>query len=244
VIADATATFLKEVREQIQFGARNRGQVFGILVSVVVVNVVFPIMVRHPVAATVMLMGMAGMYVVMMGAFASADVYAGERERHTLPTLLATRVSDAGVYLGKLAALLTLGVGAGLAQVVLGTLALLVFFGTSINVAGSLLLGLIILVASLPLALLMTSLGLMVSARSRTVRGAMQVMPIVFMAFFLTPALIGPLVDWRMLARWLTPQTVAWLIAGLAVAVLMLVALFVTIGLTLARRRRLLAVNA
>ncbi|MFM7250380.1 MAG: ABC-2 type transporter, partial [Planctomycetaceae bacterium] len=49
-----------------------------------------------------------------------ADAIAGERERHTLETLLATRLSDAAILIGKVVAAVTYGVGFALVNIAVG----------------------------------------------------------------------------------------------------------------------------
>ena len=58
---------------------------------------------------------------LLVGALV-ADSFAGERERKTLETLLASRLSDRAILLGKIAALVGYGWGLALGSLVLGTI--------------------------------------------------------------------------------------------------------------------------
>jgi len=59
---------------------------------------------------------------LLVGALV-ADSFAGERERKTLETLLASRLSDRAILLGKIAALVSYGWGLALSSLVLSLLA-------------------------------------------------------------------------------------------------------------------------
>ena len=103
-----------------------------------------------------------------------ADSFAGERERHTLETLLATRLSDWSIVAGKVAALLTLPVAMTMALLVVS------FVAANIRMQGvawsfypldSLL---ITVFLSLLFSLLIIGIGILVSLRAATVRQAQQ----------------------------------------------------------------------
>jgi ABC-2 type transport system permease protein len=137
--------------------------------------------------------------VIQLLAGITADSFAGERERHTLETLLASRLSDLAILIGKIAAgvvltwgliAFTLGLGllaastrgnAGRAQASLGQLG-------------------VILLIYLFLCLVVSCAAVLVSLRASTVRQAIQTLTWSFMiVFFLTLFTIARLPpDWRM----------------------------------------------
>ena len=105
-----------------------------------------------------------------------ADSFAGERERHTLETLLATRLSDRAVLFGKVATVVAYSWGGMVAAALLGLV--------TVNVAhaGS---GLLVyrpevalgtLAVGLGVAVLAASAGILVSLRAASVRQAQQVL--------------------------------------------------------------------
>lgn len=103
-----------------------------------------------------------------------ADSFAGERERHTLETLLASRLSDRAILVGKVAALTSFGWLFGLAGAVLsivvanlGALDEVPFFYTPQITLGIVGLGLLA-------SGLMASAGCLVSLRAPTTRQAQQ----------------------------------------------------------------------
>jgi ABC-2 type transport system permease protein len=58
-----------------------------------------------------------------------ADSFAGERERHTLETLLASRLSNRAILLGKISATIAYGWGLTLASVLMGLITTNLFHG-------------------------------------------------------------------------------------------------------------------
>lgn len=115
-----------------------------------------------------------------------AESVAGERERHTLETLLASRLSDRAILLGKL------GFAAGYGWLVTLVVLLLGLIVANIsNWDGHILLftpiiAIANLVISLLLASIMASLGVFVSLRAATAQGATQTL----MAATLFPLLL------------------------------------------------------
>jgi ABC-2 type transport system permease protein len=106
------------------------------------------------------------------------DAFAGERERHTLETLLASRMPDRAIFLGKV--LIGMAYGMGL---ILGSLLLGLIVANLTHSEGAwqfypsdLLLGLLCL--GLVVTLLGAGGGALVSLRSSTVRQAQQVLGI------------------------------------------------------------------
>ena len=103
------------------------------------------------------------------------DAIAGERERHTLETLLASRISDQAILLGKLMVVVGFTWGITLFCLLLGAIVVNLSrssgqweFYTPIN------LFLVVLVISFLTLLLAASGGVLISLKSATVRQAAQ----------------------------------------------------------------------
>jgi len=113
------------------------------------------------------------------------ESFAGERERYTLSTLLASRLPDRAILFGKIA--MAVGYGWGI------TLIVLIISLVTVNIAhwdGQLMLftptiALVNIVFSLILASIMACLGVLISLRASTVQGATQ---------FLMAATLFPLI--------------------------------------------------
>jgi ABC-2 type transport system permease protein len=117
----------------------------------------------------------------------TADSFAGERERHTLETLLASRLSDTAILLGKVGAAVAYGWGVTIASVLLGLITVNVAYGR-----GELLLyPLNVALGGLALSLLGAGLsataGVLVSLRASSVRQAAQTMSIAVMILLFVP---------------------------------------------------------
>jgi ABC-2 type transport system permease protein len=117
----------------------------------------------------------------------TTDSFAGERERHTLETLLASRLSDRSILLGKVAAAMLYGWGLTLLSVVLGVITINVgywngtlrFYPLDFVLAG-------ILLGLLGAGLAATA-GVLVSLRSGSVRQAAQTMNLAIMVLLFVP---------------------------------------------------------
>jgi ABC-2 type transport system permease protein len=111
------------------------------------------------------------------------DAIAGERERHTLETLLASRMPDYAILLGKIVATSLYAWGMGLLSLLLGLVLVdlfrtqghWIFYPPDLFVVALIL----ILLASL----LATSAGVLVSLRVATVRQAQQILSISTIVF-------------------------------------------------------------
>lgn len=134
---------------------------------------------------------MGGVVLVLMQM--APDSVAGERERHTLDTLLSTNVSGPALYLGKAGAATCYGYAMG----VIVLLAALVTSTIRRGETAPLLLQPLelaaALAAGLPVILLAALVGVWISARSETVRQAQQTLVTLLIALGLGPALLGSL---------------------------------------------------
>ena len=107
-----------------------------------------------------------------------AESFAGERERHTLESLLATRLSDASIVAGKVVALLTLPVVVTIPILVVGFVAANLQTPMSAWNFYALDRLLITVLLSLLFSLLIIAIGIFVSLRAATVRQAQQTLGI------------------------------------------------------------------
>lgn len=174
----------------------------------------------------------------------TADSFAGERERHTLETLLATRLPGRAILLGKIGAAVLWVWGATVVCLPLGLLTLnLVHDGSGwllydpLQAAG---MGGLTLLA----ALLGAALGVLVSLRTRSVRQAQQILAVAVLALFLGPAMAIKMLPFEW-TGWLMelivlgdPAIVA--LGGVGVLAVLDSGLLVLAGLRFRRRRLLL----
>jgi len=119
-----------------------------------------------------------------------ADSVAGERERHTLETLLASRLADSAILLGKIIAAVLYGLGFAVANLVIGLVAVNVAHGNG----GLILFGARQLIATIAFtilaSLLMAGIGVFISLRASTVKQAQQAFGIAIIVLTLGPLLL------------------------------------------------------
>jgi ABC-2 type transport system permease protein len=147
-----------------------------------------------------------------------ADSFAGERERHTLETLLASRLSDRAILFGKIAASMAYGWVLAMLCVLAGVI--------TVNVAnwrGSVMLyhdsvSLLILLLGPPLvAGAIATAGVLVSLHAATVRHAQQTLTVGFMVVFLGTIFGASMLpdSWKL---WLARILVTWSPVGVVFA--------------------------
>jgi ABC-2 type transport system permease protein len=185
MIADILTVAWKELREMLMFGDSRGRNKLSLLVILVIFGVVIPLQngrdwVTSPISAMVWAwMPYMWVYSVV------ADSFAGERERHTLEALLATRLSDRAILFGKLLAALAYGFAL--------TWAILLVSLVTINVAvrgeGLLLFSPLMTVGAFIFSILISglsaSVGVLVSLRASSVRQAQQWMSFGMLVLFL-----------------------------------------------------------
>ncbi len=127
---------------------------------------------------------------VLLVGLTVPDSFAGERERHTLETLLASRLPDRAIFFGKILPSVGLAWGVALFVLLVGLVTVNIVPGRSelmlytpvVAIAG---VGLSLLVATLAAAT-----GVLISLRVGTVQEASQML---MMSFLVPPMLAGPL---------------------------------------------------
>ncbi|MGD2146511.1 MAG: ABC transporter permease subunit [Anaerolineae bacterium] len=176
MLGDILTVMWKEGKELFTERETVRGtlaSLLGPLIMVAALGIVAPWQVGPTWVETPMSSAVA-LFVALMFGGTTAGSIAGERERHTLETLLASRLSDRGILLGKIGIAVCFASTCALGTVLLGMVI--------VNLTGwtgrLLVYPLIVLVADVMLGLLTATLaatvGVFVSLRSATVREAEQ----------------------------------------------------------------------
>ena len=154
-----------------------------------------------------------------------ADSVAGERERHTLETLLASRLPDSSIIIGKIVAAVLYGLGFAVANLVIGIIAVniahrengLILFAAQRFV--------VTIVLTILASLFMAGIGVFISLRASTVKQAQQAFGIAIIVITMGPLLLFNALDPDTRTRFLLKLTAmgetrieGYAIAGLAVA--------------------------
>jgi ABC-2 type transport system permease protein len=120
-----------------------------------------------------------------LAASTVADSFAGERERHTLETLLASRLSDRAILFGKALAVIIYACGLAWVLVLMGLITVNVALWGEGLVMYTPLTGFGILVFSLLGSGVAASAGVLISLRATTARQAAQTMSLVIFVLFI-----------------------------------------------------------
>ncbi len=192
MINDIFTILWKEIREMLAHKPNLRGGWLGVIFFVAVFGVFLPLQSgREWLTSPQSIMVWTWVPFILVNSVV-ADSFAGERERHTLETLLASRLSDRAILFGKIAAAILYGWGLTLISILLGVIVGNIAFwqGRLIFFSPGLSLG--ILLTSFLVALLAASLGVLVSLRASSVRQAQQTLSIA-MFIVIIPLLILPM---------------------------------------------------
>jgi ABC-2 type transport system permease protein len=190
MIADILTVAVKELREIFTFGDVRGRSKFSLLIFIVIFGIVIPLQNgREWVSSPANAMVWAWMPFLWVSGVV-ADLFAGERERHTLETLLATRLSDQSILFGKLLA--AMAYGFTLTWVIM--LASIVTVNVSSGGGGLLFYSAPMTLAALVFSLLVSglsaSIGVLVSLRAGSARQAQQMMSAGMLVLFLPFMLI------------------------------------------------------
>jgi ABC-2 type transport system permease protein len=177
-------------------GGSGRGRgVIGVLLIIGIVSIFVPLQLGRAFFTSpvpVIVDGLFLPYITLQSVI--PDSFAGERERHTLETLLASRLSDRAILLGKFGAAVAYGWAAGLIaallQAVVANLSpknasaggAVAFYPVGVAIP--------IVVVGLLMSLLASSVGCLVSLRAATTRQAQLNLSIGFLLLFFAPFII------------------------------------------------------
>jgi len=156
-----------------QRGGRARA-IWLLFVAVVMIAILLPLQMGEEWFTTAWSVIAALILPLLLVGTAVPESFAGERERHTLPTLLASRLPDRAILFGKL--ITTTGYGWGLTLILL---ALSLIVANLVAWQGYFVFyPPVLLITDVMTSLLMSgvvaSLGVLISLRSATVQGAQQ----------------------------------------------------------------------
>ncbi len=189
-MADIFTVAWKELREMlIQGDPRGRSKL-SLLIVVAVFGVLIPLQNGRAWVDSPLSIIVWGWMPFLWVSGIVADSFAGERERHTLESLLATRLSDRAILFGKLLAALLYGFVLTWAILLVSLVTVNVAFSRGELLIFPLPLSLAALVFSILISGLAASVGVLVSLRAGSVRQAQQMMSIGMFVLFIPFMLI------------------------------------------------------
>jgi len=188
-LADVSTVAWKEFKEFFAHGSGMRGGTLGVLLLMAVISIFLPLQAGKAWVQSPMLLVYWAWVPLLLVTSVIADSFAGERERHTLGTLLASRTSDTAILFGKIGAGVGYGWGFSLASLLLALVTVNIAFGhgrllvysppVAVGIVGLSLLG----------ATLAASAGVLVSLRAATVKQAQQILSMAMMLVAIVPLL-------------------------------------------------------
>lgn len=195
MLADVWTVARKDWQEMLRAGGGARSGLVRLLVFPAILGIFLPLQaagdawVTQPEA----LLGYAWLPAfLVMGVI--ADSFAGERERHTLETLLASRLPDRSILFGKMVAAVGFGWGLTLLSLALALVTVNVAFGHGRLLLYTPAMALAATGFSFLEALLTASAGVLVSLHAPTVRHAQQTLTFGFVGVMAT--LYAPFLLW------------------------------------------------
>ncbi len=186
MLTDILTMIRKEWKELFLARGSARSGLISLLVIVAVLGIFMPLQNGRDWLTTPILILIWSWIPVFLSLSMVTDSIAGERERHTLETLLASRLPESAILLGKISAAVLYAWGVMLISLVLGAVTVnLAFPGGlafyDVKVFGT------VLIFSLLTSLLISSVGVLVSLTSKTARQAYQKMSLVLLLVWFLP---------------------------------------------------------
>ncbi len=192
MLHDIRTVVWKELKEILGQRGLFKGGKTGMFILLAIFGIVLPLQSGPKWIASPLVMIYWAWVPFLLVSGIVADSFAGERERHTLETLLASRLSDRAILAGKVGAALAYGWGLTIGCVLIGAVVMTLVHGHGriLFYSGPVAAG--IAGFTLLVALLSSGLGVLVSMRAATVKQASQAFSVGFFLLF-TPLLILPL---------------------------------------------------
>ena len=111
MIADLWTVMWKEWKELFVQRGSMRGGLLRLVIVIGVLGIVPPLQAGREWVDSPMVLAFAGWMPLLLVTSVVADSFAGERERHTLETLLASRLPDRAILFGKVGTAVSYGWG-------------------------------------------------------------------------------------------------------------------------------------
>ena len=244
MLTDIQTLIWKEWRELLRMGGSTRRAALRMIFSIGLLGVMWPWQMGVPFITTPLCIILSAVTASMYVAGLVPDSFAGERERHTLETLLASRLPDSAILFGKITALVVYGLSASAVMLAFGWVTVNVVHGegeilyyTAATIVGA-------AVFSILAAGLMGAAGVMVSLRASTVKQAQQVLTTAVLVLVFAPVIALPAIpeEWRVAsAKMLQDRKLGGLAALIAVSMLLVqLILYIVIAARFKRSRLIL----
>jgi ABC-2 type transport system permease protein len=184
MLEDILTIVRKEFKEILQGSARSRSSGWlRTLVPIALAGVALPARSAGYLTSVSPVLGLAWI-LPMVSIALTVDAFAGERERRTLETLLASRLSDEAILLGKLFASVLYAWGLMVASLILAVITVNLTHPNGTFQMFPVAYGVALVGLGLLMAMIVCSAGVLVSLRASTVRQASQTLAFGMMATY------------------------------------------------------------
>ena len=229
MINDIWTVMRKEFRELLLGRGTARGSLGRMLIFLLILGVFTPYQMGKAWVQSPFVLFYALWFPLMVVSSIVADSFAGERERHTLETLLASRLSDTSILLGKVLSVVAYAWGMILGMLIVGMVTVNLTHGHGKLLIYPPAIGFGAVGLSLLMSFLSASVGVLISLKASTVRQAQQTLS--YISIFVV---IVPVIGIQILANVLSNATRAHIriaVAHSTVAGLMPVAVAILLAL-------------
>ena len=187
MMRDVFIILWKEWKEIIIQRGSTRGGIISLLFIVLVLGILPPIQLGSAWVKSPYSLLLALWIPLMLVSNVVSDSFAGEHERRTLETLLASRLSDRSILFGKIVATMSYGWGIALAVIAIGLIVVNLTHGGDGLLIYTPITGFGIILAAFLSAGLSAGVGVLVSLSASSVRQAQQTMGLVIMSVLFVP---------------------------------------------------------
>ena len=219
---DILTVMWKESKGMLRYGDSRWKAIVTLLTPIAVFGVIFPIQFREAWLTSLWPVAVSVFTPLLLIASTIAESFAGERERHTLETLLASRLPDRSILLGKLLTSMLFGWGMTLFLLMVSLVVVnLLEWGNGFRFYQPAIFVINILLSWL-VSGMVASLGVLISLRAPTVQSATQTLVLMlFMPFLLLQGVVF------ILPTFLPVDTVKGFFESLDLPTIMLIVLLV-----------------
>lgn len=190
MIEDIKTIVWKEFMELLSKQGGIKVNIIRLIVSVGVLALYIPFIFGRSFVESPYILFLYIVFPIFMMIAMVLDSFAGERERHTLETLLASRLSDYAILFGKILSAVIYGWGTTLFFIILGLLMVNVFFWSGYLLIFPAWMIVLVAISSLLADTLVAATGVLISLRTRTVRQGMDILMAGILAVMVVPFII------------------------------------------------------
>jgi ABC-2 type transport system permease protein len=181
MIEDILTVMWKERKGLLRLQGSRTRSLLSLVIGIVVIAIILPLQMGREWLDSAWSLIVALLTPLMLVGILIPESFAGERERHTLETLLASRLPDRAILFGKVALALAYGWGATLLVLLVSCVVANVLEWSGQVTFYKPVVALADVFVSLLMAGLIASLGVLISLRASTVQGATQALMFGFM---------------------------------------------------------------